>query len=134
MLDLTIAGSEINPSIQFSKEKNIFKIVGSSNMEDAKSFYNIVINWLKDYTKNPNQESTFDFNFSELNQSSLKMLLFVFQQVKSLQIDGNKIFVNWNYAKSQTFIKEMGQDISSMTDVSFNYIEIQLVPQVDLVH
>ncbi len=122
MLDLNIIGSEINPNIEFSKEKNIFKIVGNSSMEDAKSFYTVVINWLKDYTKLPNENSVFEFQFTQLNQASLKMLLFVCQEIKSLQIDGNKTQVNWFFDKKQAFIKEMGQDISSMTDVYFSYI------------
>ncbi len=123
MLDLNIVGSEINPSIFFSKEKGILKIEGNSVMEDAKSFYTVVINWLKDYTKNPNEISNFEIRFFQLNQASLKMLLFVFQEIKSLQIDGHKIKVNWCFAKNQSFIKEMGQDISSMTDVYLNYSE-----------
>lgn len=127
MFDLNIIGSEHNPSVTFSQEKNTFRIFGASDMEDAKSFYGVLINWLKDYTKMPNTRSNFEFEFTALNQSSLKMLLFVFQEIKSLQIDGYPIKVSWFSPKDQNFIKEMGQDISAMTDVPFTFIQAETI-------
>ena len=127
MEDLIIKESEVNPNVYFSLKSNKLTITGNSKMEDSKSFYAVIIKWLKDYTKSPNVLSLFEFGFLDINQSSLKMLLFVFQEIKSLQIDGHKVQIIWSFSKDKMYIKEMGQDISSMTDVFFTYKESNTV-------
>ena len=125
MENLFVQSTDSSPEIQFKIESNVFTIVGESCMSDANVFYAPVLDWLRSYSNEVNSSMMFNFHFSAISQSSMKMLLFVCQEIKSMQIDGNQIDISWCYSKDSEELKEIGQDISYMTELDFSYQEVE---------
>jgi len=121
MEKLFIQSTSSSPEIELCSESNVFKMVGESCMSDANLFYAPVLDWLRAYGKELNANAKFEFGFSAVSQTSMKMLLFLCQEIKSMQIDGQQVEVSWCFSKESPELKEIGQDISFMTDLDFNY-------------
>jgi hypothetical protein len=122
MKNLFIQRTENSPEVVFNKEDKVFQMLGESCMSDANLFYAPVIDWIQTYDYDIAVEVKFNFCFSTISQSSMKMLLFVCQEIKSLQIDECKVHVSWCFSKSTKELKEIGQDISYMTELEFDYV------------
>ena len=75
------------------------------------------------------KETTVEIALSELNQLSLKMLLFFCQEVKALEMSGNIVNVNWSYPEDNLALKEAGQDLSYLADLEFNFKAVKLVEE-----
>lgn len=125
MEKLFIQSTNSSPEIEFSSESAVFKIIGESCMSDANLFYAPVLDWLKAYGKEVNSKAKFEFHFSTISQTSMKMLLFVCQEIKSMQIDGHLIEVSWCFSKAESELKEIGQDISYMTELDFSFVVVE---------
>jgi hypothetical protein len=121
MEKLYIQNTTSSPEVELCSDTNVFKMLGESCMSDANLFYAPVLEWLRAYGKELNASAKFEFNFSAVSQSSMKMLLFLCQEIKSMQIDGQQIEVTWSFSKESPELKEIGQDISYMTDLDFTY-------------
>tara|TARA_B110000211_G_C13643139_1_gene362567 strand:- start:64 stop:477 length:414 start_codon:yes stop_codon:yes gene_type:complete len=121
MENLLISGKKDTPIVEFNADELVFRISGNSIVDDAKTFYTPIINWLKSYSTNASSLLKFEFNFSEISQPTLKMLLYLFQEIKSMQIDGKSISVVWGVPFLNNLIKEIGQDVSYMSDVKFKF-------------
>jgi len=122
MENLFIQSTNSSPEVEFSVESNVFRMLGESCMSDANLFYAPVLDWLKAYGKKPQGCVEFNFSFSTISQSSMKMLLFVCQEIKSLEIDGCEVRVSWCFSRGNIDLKEIGQDISYMTELDFDYV------------
>ncbi|MFT6715564.1 MAG: hypothetical protein ACJA0Q_000191 [Saprospiraceae bacterium] len=130
MENLFLQSTTCSPEIEFSPKNNIFKITGESCMSDANLFYAPVLAWLRAYGSNENSGAQFKFHFSAVSQSSMKMLLFVCQEIKSMQIDGSEVHVSWCFSNEKPELKEIGQDISYMTDLDFDYVLLEILELV----
>lgn len=122
MEDLLLLKTEFTPEIELSKSRSVFRFSGNSLTENAVDFYKPVIKWIKEYANEVTGNSHFDCQFSEISQASLKSLLFVFQEIKAIEMEGHAISVAWYLPEDEAKMKEIGQDISYMTDVPFEYI------------
>lgn len=94
-------------------------------MSDANLFYADSLEWLRAFGKGSSVSADFVFHFSAISQSSLKMLLFLCQELKSMQIDEHSVKVSWCFGKSDYELKEIGQDISYMTELEFEYLVVE---------
>ncbi len=122
MENLLIAGTENTPSVEYNADDLVFKMYGSSTSVDAKTFYTPIIDWLRECSIETNKLLKFEFNFSEVSQPSLKMLLYLLQEIKGKEIDGKDVVVAWGVPFLNNLIKEVGQDISYMSDVKFKFL------------
>lgn len=122
MEDLILPITEFTPEIELSKNRSVFRFSGNSLTEDAADFYKPVIRWIKQYANEVTGNSHFDCQFSKISQASLKSLLFVFQEIKAIEMEGHTVSVAWYLPENEPSMKEIGQDISYMTDVPFEYI------------
>lgn len=122
MEDFIIESSAETPEVEFSKTRSVFRISGPSVADNADAFYNNVLVWIKNYALDVNPNSHFDFQFSAISQTSLKSLLFLFQEIKAMELDGNAVSIAWYLSSSNCKMKEVGQDLGYMTDLSLDFI------------
>mgnify|MGYP001167590691 CR=1 FL=1 len=122
MEKLAIQSTSNSPKIEFSPEDHLFELYGESSMDDAHSFYAPVLEWLKDFGSEFSDQIRFEFRFTAISQSSMKMLFFVCQEIRSMQIDGGLVNVFWHFPQGDNGLKEIGQDISYMAELDFDYV------------
>jgi hypothetical protein len=119
---IKINRSDVYPDIILDKENGVFEIRGISLPQDARDFYQPVLEFLDEYATNPNKVTIFVFNLKYFNVSSAKMLLFVFYRLKEIYDKGNTVLVTWCFDDDD--IKEAGQDFEHMIKIPFQYKEV----------
>jgi len=115
-----VVESEDNPGIYCDAEKGIIEINGKSLPENVDTFYNPLIDWVKDYIQNPRSKTTIEFGFIYLNSSSSKKILEILMLLKSLLLE-NKLKIIWNYMMDDEDMLEEGKDFAKMTQLNFNF-------------
>jgi|SRR3989344_2066497 len=119
---VNINQTEIYPTIIMDKENGVFEIKGVSLPLDGKDLYQPVLDFLDEYSQNPNKITLFVFNLKYFNISSSKMFLFMLYKLKELYDSGKAVVVVWSYDDED--IREAGDDFQHMVDVPFQFKEV----------
>ncbi len=122
MESLIIEAEQDTPSILFDKGTNTFMIANRSYPEDAIEFYRPVLTWLREYMKNPNEHTIFDFKLDYFNTTSskqiFKMMLLLEQLGKT-----NNVVIRWHYKKHDKELQNHGEIFSKIINVPFELID-----------
>lgn len=122
---LHIQGTDNTPEVYLSKDNNTFYIKGKSIPKDGEAFYKSIIQWVEDYSANPNVKTVFDFHMDGMNLSSSKMILFILYKLKEIKDDGKQILVNWAHYEDDQDMIEVGEDYEFMVDVPFKFKSLE---------
>lgn len=123
MENFIVEGKKETPEFIIDVEKHRIKLIGKSLPENAYSFYDPILNKVKEYVKEYMDFNTiFDFKLEYVNTSSSKMLKHLLEFLSPI---GDKLYVNWYYEEDDEDIMEMGQIYSeSFPDFKFTFKEI----------
>ena len=105
------------------KEKKLFLFEGRSLPENTVKFFEPVMNWLREYKENPNDETEVHMNFVYFNTSSAKLLLEVLRELENIHKMDKPVKIVWHYMEEDYDIQEAGEEYSTMVSMSFEYIE-----------
>jgi hypothetical protein len=113
------------PGIILDPKNNKFKIWGRSFPEDAKVFYDPVLNWFEEYVENPNDETILQFNFDYYNSASSTRILNILNILEKINSPGKSVKVEWNYLEIDDDTLEAGKELEEMVDIDFSFIPYQ---------
>lgn len=117
MKTLIIEKTDESPEIKLDKENQIFEISGRSLPEDSAEFYEPVLQWIREYAKNPNEKTDFVIKLDYSNTASSK---FIHEILIELQhVTGAKII--WWYQEDDEDMEEAGQEFSEQVDIPFEF-------------
>ena len=119
---LLLEKTEDTPHVEFNQEKNFFIIEGRSLPENAVLFYDQLLNWLRDYGKNPNKTSNFDFKLDYFNTASAKQITKLLLVLQALS-EKSEIIIRWFYLEGDVDIHSSGIRFSKLI-----HANIQIVP------
>ena len=122
MQSLLIAGTEDSPQVNFDLNANIMEIIGRSLPEDTKSFYEPVLSWIEEYTRNPLPNTVFNFKLTYFNTASSKVILDILTYFEEMIEDGHKVLVRWHYPMEDEDMMEAGEEYADMVDVPFEMV------------
>ncbi len=111
------------PSVLFDPESGNLKIEGRSIPENPGDFYDELIDWIREYFKNPRSNTTVDLNLEYVNSGSSKYLLGLFRVMKEEVQKGHKIDINWYYEEDDEAIQSLGEHYKTSLKIPFNMIE-----------
>src|ERR1019366_4989675 len=100
---LSLVASESTPHILFDPARNIFEMKGESRPENAKAFYDPVIDWVKNFCSAVKTGKTlpvkliFNINFEYFSSSSAKYLMNIFARLEELHKNNIQVEVRWFY-------------------------------------
>ena len=100
------------------------KIRGWSIPEDGVPFYEPIMNWINEYIQNPASVTCIDINLQSINGVSRKYLVHIIQKITYVSLKQKKFIINWYFENNDTEILEIGEDLSLVIAVPFNYIKI----------
>lgn len=123
MSDLSILPTDDTPKVISENSGVTLSISGRSLPEDAITFYNPVIDWLKKYVASPKPESNFDFHFEYISTSSTKQIMKLFLMINELS-KSNKVNVIWKFDKDDEDMKQTGKRLQKLTTIDFDYREV----------
>ena len=107
------------PRVEMDKEKEVFKISGRSFPEDAVRFFAPVIEWLREYSNNPNPITRFVFEMDYYNSASAKQFIIILSILERILKTEKELRVIWYYNKEDEVMQDKGEEIKAMTSVSF---------------
>lgn len=119
-----------SPRIVLDPVNNQFEFSGESRPENVRDFYMPVLQWLEDFiaeesngNDQPDREVHFDFEY--FNSTSAKYILDVFKAFYRLHSGGSGIVVKWHYDEDDEDMLEVGQEMSRMSKLPFEYIQTE---------
>jgi hypothetical protein len=122
MEELIIKGTEDSPQITMDLHANILEISGRSLPEDVNTFYEPVLSWIEEYSKNPLPSTTFDFKLTYFNTASSKVILDILTEFEEMIEEGHQVLVRWHYPDDDEDMQEAGEEYSDMVDVPFEMV------------
>jgi hypothetical protein len=120
--ELKINGTEDTPTIDFTKSSGSLSISGRSLPEDAFSFYEPVLNWLKEYSHSPAQETLAVINLEYFNTASAKQ---IFKMVNLLTEISKKaaVKIKWHYDDGDKDMYASGERFSKLSSMPFEFVK-----------
>jgi len=122
METIKIQGTEDTPKIMLDAENEIFEISGRSLPEDVSAFYEPVLNWLNEYSENPNSKTVFNFKLTYFNTASSKLLLDILMKLEEMHEKGQDVLIKWHYPEDDEDMAEAGEEYSDIVDVPFEQV------------
>lgn len=122
MEDLFVEATDVTPMVDFSKNRNTFKIIGKSLPEDVKNFYTPIIQWFDAYSSQANPETNLFLDFEYFNTASSKMILILLNKVREINRKGHQVLVTWSYPPHDVEIEEAGEEFEELLNIPFQFI------------
>ena len=117
-----IESTEDSPQIVLDRESNILEISGRSLPEDVNTFYEPMMSWIEEYTKDPLDVTVFNFKLTYFNTASSKIILDILTQFEEMIEEGHEVMVRWHYPEEDEDMMEAGEEYSEMVDVPFEMV------------
>lgn len=117
-MELLISPTQSTPDVQINLELQTQVFKGVSIPTDAISFYEDILEFVKNNADNFHSNTTFLFEFQYFNTASSKaifqLLTFLNKSIK----DGKQWKIKWIYEEENDFMFESGLDFEDMLDTS----------------
>jgi len=122
METIKIQGTEDTPKIILDADNKVLEISGRSLPEDVTAFYEPVLNWLNEYSENPNDKTVFNFKLTYFNTASSKLLLDILMKLEEMHENGNNVLIRWHYPEDDEDMEEAGEEYADIVDVPFEQV------------
>jgi hypothetical protein len=130
MEKLMIEPTANSPRILLDPENRTFEFSGESRPENVRKFYLPVLEWLEAYTGAleglSEEQRKFvlqcQFNFEYFNSTSAKYILDIFKSLNAINALGIGLDIKWLYEEDDEDMLEVGQEMSRMSKLPFEYI------------
>jgi hypothetical protein len=130
-----IEPTEFSPKITLDPENNIFEISGISRPEDVRDFYYPVFTWFKkfkseiidtkNYSYNEDHPLDLKIKLAYFNSSSAMFLSDLLTEFNKLHEQGQYVKIYWFFEEGDDDMREAGEELSEMLEITFNYIEVR---------
>ena len=124
MEPLILEATEDTPEVCFEPQKDVFRFAKSSLPENAILFYKPILNWLREYKKNANPQTVFDFDIEYLNTASSKQIFEIIMLINSIS-EVSDVTVRWHYDVIDEDMLGLGTRFSHLVKVKFEFIEYE---------
>jgi hypothetical protein len=124
MENLLIDATKKTPLISFDINTGIFRIKGRSVPENTYEFYDPILVWMSEYSKNPNPTVILKIELDYFNTSSSKFLLELLKKIKNIKnINANcQLKIEWYYDDGDDEMKDSGQDFMDLLALPFELL------------
>ena len=124
MESISIEGTPKTPTVNFDAGTGIVEIKGRSIPENSIEFYRPLVEWLDNYSNEPQNLTTVNIQLEYFNTSSSKCILDVFKKLEAIKKSRNEVIINWYYEEDDEDMLEAGEDYESIIRIPFKMIEI----------
>lgn len=121
---LIIKGTRETPNIELDHSTGIFMLAGRSLPENAFEFYGPVVEWIKEYSQNPLQDTHFILAIEYLNSGSLKQIFRILYMLEDLVELGNAAKITWKYNAGDELMLEKGKEFKQFLEILIDLEEI----------
>lgn len=116
---LSIKGTSQYPEILLDKNTGHLEFSGNSLPEDAKGFYEPILDWIENYIESPYKETTVSFRMTYYNTPSSKIIFQILKKFEAIHQKKTSVKVLWSFPDDDTDMKDAGTDYSENIKVPF---------------
>lgn len=117
---LIVKPTKKSPSINLMDGQLNFS--GCSIINDPKDFFTPVLSWIKDYVKNPVDETEINIQFEYIDSASVKTFFDILKELEKLSRK-KKVGINWYFSVEDPEILELGEILQSKLKMDFKFVE-----------
>ncbi len=117
-----VEATKNTPDIIFDPDQKIYKVEGRSLPENAISFYEPVINWLRNYDGQNDPQIFMVFKIDYFNTPSAKPILDILKVMDELKEKGLETKVSWYYRHDDDDMREVGEEYSDFISTTIELI------------
>ncbi len=121
---LIIEPTSKTPKVILNADIGVFEISGRSIPEDSIGFYRKILEWVDEYSKNPNPQTNFKFHLEYFNTSSSKVLLDLFRKLEKMYKAGHDVKITWYYDAEDEDMEETGEDYKALLSLPFDLVAV----------
>ncbi|MFH1321071.1 MAG: DUF1987 domain-containing protein [Bacteroidota bacterium] len=122
---IAIEGTSIIPTVNFDPCSGKLELSGLSIHEDATSFYVPLLDWIAEYSLNPQKTTEINIKFKYFNTSTSKCILDILRELGKIHGTGSEVMVNWYYEEEDEDLLAIGEDYKSVVTIPFNMIKYE---------
>lgn len=108
------------PVVNLDPQQNTFEISGKSFPEDARLFYDPIIEWFEYYAKDPNEQTIINIKLNYFNSSSARKIVELLSVLEKIKEDGKEAMIIWHYKSYDDIMRERGEEVKMVLDIPFN--------------
>lgn len=123
MHKLKIKSTAKTPEVHFDLTGKL-EISGVSVPENSMGFYKELIDWVKEYSKNPADKTVMVFRLDYINTSSLQFVYDLLSILATIHGKLSVVSVDWHYEEGDSDLKETGEDYDESIAIPFKFIEV----------
>jgi hypothetical protein len=120
---ISLEATKETPSVQLDASTGVFKIEGRSFPLNAKGFYLPILEWLDNYSQQPNPTTDFIFRLEYFNTPSSKSISDILKKLKALKDAGHEVKVEWFYEEDDIDILDLGHVFARTVGMDFEFKE-----------
>jgi|SRR5688572_10832607 hypothetical protein len=115
---LEMEGTSRTPAVRLDPKEGRLEISGRALVDDARTFFKPVLDWVKEYVKSPQPATHITFKFEYLNNESSKVLLDIIGLISGLP--GAR--VHWYFHEDDEDMEETGEELAELVTIPFEFI------------
>jgi len=120
-MEIKKEATDDTPFVHLSRTENIFTIQGNSLPEEVTEFYAPIIESLKGYLANPNDETYFVFKMLYYNSASSKMMFSIFEILDNAFKEGRNVKIKWMYEADDDDMLDAGKSMQDYVELPIEY-------------
>ncbi len=109
------------PDVILDKEMNCFEFNGKALPENPKEFFNPIVKWINEYSKQPNNETVFSFKMEYINSAAQKKIHDIMLICKEIHENNNPLYIDWYYHPEDEGMKEEGETLAELVKIPFRF-------------
>lgn len=109
----------------FGISEGLIEIKGRSIPEDAYEFFEPVVDSIKHLLDSSNNPVTFNIHLDYVNSGSKKYLTNILKILEDHKNKGMQVNINWMFDRDDESIMELGQDLASLMQLEFHFMEVE---------
>jgi len=125
MNNLIIEATRSTPYINFDAQTGVLAIEGDSYPENTSNFFDIVLQWVNDYTATNKKKTIINIMLNYFNTSTSKALLDIIDIFEEKYKQGIEIELNWYFREEFETIQESGEEFAEDASFPFNIIKVK---------
>jgi len=107
------------PMVVLDSKNNTFKIAGRVLPQDGKIFFEPILEWIREYVKEPNELTEFHFNLDYYNSSTARMITKLIVELEKIQELNKNVKVIWEFDEDDEVMLERGEELKSISYLPF---------------
>ena len=96
---------------------------GNSILANANKFFSPIIEWVDEYTKDPQKHTEISLKFNYVDTASVQGVFDVLKRFREIPDYEDKVVVNWYFEFDDPELLEVGEILEGRLKIKFNYVE-----------